>query len=206
MWANMYKWKILMENLNTEKASKRWKKERKKERYADSRMQTCTFASGLIRLNQCLHIYSYITLCMNIIHLNHPPLNMHHQMCIYMLMQTEYFTEKKDLTSKKKVLIAFQILIEGLCCTVGEHEPFIINLNTATAWGPEPRRVYTDHQSAHNLTRGKSFVWDIVLWGKILQNICACCLCLGAHSHSRSFPSSSLRWIYIICIRRNNLA
>ncbi len=107
-------------------------------------MQTCTFASGLIRLTQCLHIYSYITLCMNIIHLNHPPLNMHHQMCIYMLMQTEYFTEKKDLTSKKKVLIAFPILIEGLCCTVGEHEPFIINLNTATAWGPEPRRVYTD--------------------------------------------------------------
>lgn len=90
-------------------------RKRKKERYADSRMQTCTLASGLIRLTQCLHIYSYIiTLCMNIIHLNHPPLTMHHKTCIYMLMQTEYFTEKKDLTSKKKVLITFLILIEGL--------------------------------------------------------------------------------------------
>ncbi len=71
---------------------------------------------------------------------------------------------------------------------------FIINLNTATAWGSTQRwprnqahvHIHADHQSATG-TPGKSFVWDILLWGKILQNISACCLCLGAHSHSSVF-------------------
>jgi len=81
------------------KRTEKQKKERKKES-----KQTC--------FSQCLHINSYIiTLCMNIIHLNHPPLNMHHQKSIYMLMPTEYSTEKKRLTSKKKVLITFPMIL-----------------------------------------------------------------------------------------------